>query len=125
MSNIFARNRWLRILTGGVLAEVALLVLAVPLNASDGGRALLLQIVIPACVIATFLGGWWVARKAGGLYWLHGLCVGAIAALIYGALTWNLVLPDAYILANWLKLVGGTAGGLMAQALARGTSSAQ
>ncbi len=93
--------------------------MAIPLNLSANGRAILLALVVPLCVIATFLGGWWVARRAGGLLLLHGLLVGAVAALIYGGLTWKVSLPTAYIVANYLKLIGGAGGGVMAQSLLR------
>jgi putative membrane protein (TIGR04086 family) len=109
------RIRWLRIVLGAVLVEVALLAVAIPLNLSASGRAVLLALVVPLCFAGTFIGGWWVARKAGQLFLLHGLLLGAFAALIYGGLTWKVVLPMPYIVANYLKLIGGAAGGLMAQ----------
>ena len=113
------RIRWLRIVVSAILLETALLGIAIPLNMSANGRATLLALVVPLCVIATFLGGWWAARKADGLFLLQGLLVGVLAALIYAALTWKLSLPTAYIVANYLKLVGGAGGGIMAQALLR------
>ena len=107
--------RWVRILVAAVLIEVALLAIAIPLNMSANGRALLLILVIPLCVVGTFIGGWWTAQKAGALWLLHGLLMGVVAALIYGALTWKVSLPTAYIVANYLKLVGGAAGAVTAQ----------
>jgi putative membrane protein (TIGR04086 family) len=107
--------RWVRILVAAVLIEVALLAIAIPLNMSANGRALLLMLVIPLCVVGTFIGGWWTAQKAGRLWLLHGLLVGVVAALVYGALTWKVSLPAAYIVANYLKLVGGAAGAVTAQ----------
>jgi len=109
--------RWLRILIGAIGVEVVLLAIAIPLNMSEHGRAILLALVIPLCVIGAFVGGWWVARGAGGAFVLHGLLLGAVAALIYGALTVKVSLPTAYIVANYLKLLAGAAGGLMAQRL--------
>jgi hypothetical protein len=107
--------RWWRVLIGALGVEVVLLAIAIPLNMSEHGRAILLATVIPLCVIGAFLGGWWVARGAGGAFVLHGLLLGAVAALIYGALTVKISLPTAYIVANYLKLLAGVAGGLMAQ----------
>jgi hypothetical protein len=107
--------RWWRIVVGAVVVEVVLLGIAIPLNLSANGRAALLVLVIPLCVAATFAGGWWGARRARGLFVLHGLLLGAAAALIYGALTWKIALPTPYIVANYLKLVGGAGGGLVAQ----------
>ena len=106
--------RWLRVVGGAVLIEVALFVVAVPLNMSENGRSVLLAVVVPLCVVAAFLGGWWVARGSEGLPLLHGLLAGALAALIYGALTWKVALPTAYIVANYLKLVAGAGGGAVA-----------
>ena len=113
------RIRWLRIVGAAILVEVVLLAIAIPLNKSADGRAVLLAIVIPLCVAGTFIGGWWAARGASRLFLIHGLLVGALAALIYGALTWKVSLPAAYIVANSLKLAGGAMGGLMAQLLLR------
>jgi hypothetical protein len=93
--------------------------IAIPLNKSAHGRAVLMAIVVPLCVIGTFIGGWWAARGASRLLVIHGLLVGALSALIYGGLTWKVSLPTPYILANYLKLVGGAMGGLMAQLLLR------
>ncbi|HUK01980.1 MAG TPA: hypothetical protein VLW26_06860 [Steroidobacteraceae bacterium] len=109
------RNRWLRILVGAVIAEVVLIPAAILLNMTAGGREALLYLVIPLCLAATFFAGWWVASRTAGQFVLHGLLVGAIAALIYGVLTWNVVLPTVYVVANYLKLLGGAAGGALAK----------
>ena len=109
--------RWWRVLIGALGIEVVLLAIAIPLNMSEHGREVLLAAVIPLCVIGAFLGGWWVARGAGGAFVLHGLLLGAVAALMYGALTVKVSLPTTYIVANYLKLLAGAAGGLLAQRL--------
>jgi putative membrane protein (TIGR04086 family) len=119
--SMLSRIRWLRIVVGAVAVEVVLLGIAIPLNMSDNRRAILLVLVVPLCVIGSFVGAWWVARRAEGLYLLHGLLLGVLAAVIYGGLTWRLSLPTAYIVANYLKLVGGAAGGLMARMMVRTT----
>lgn len=116
---MLSRIRWLRVVGAAVLVEVVLLAVAIPLNISANGRAILLAIVIPLCTAGTFVGGWWAARGASRLFLIHGLLVGALAALIYGALTWKVSLPTAYIVANYLKLADGAAGGLTAQLLLR------
>jgi len=66
------RIRWLRIIVGAAGVEAVLLAIAIPLNLSENGRAMLLARVIPLCVMATSLGGWWVARGAGGLFCCTG-----------------------------------------------------
>jgi putative membrane protein (TIGR04086 family) len=116
---MLSRIRWLRIVGAAVLVEAVLIAVAIPLNKSAQGRAVLMAIVIPLCIVGTFIGGWWAARGASRLFLIHGLLVGAFAALIYGGLTWKVGLPTTYILANYLKLLGGAMGGLMAQLLLR------
>jgi putative membrane protein (TIGR04086 family) len=116
---VLPRIHWLRVILTAILVEVVLLVIAIPLNMSANGRAILLVLVIPLCVIGTFLGGWWVGRRTGSLFLVHGLLVGAVAALIYAALTLKVSLPTAYIVANYLKLIAGAAGGIAAQSLRR------
>jgi putative membrane protein (TIGR04086 family) len=113
------RIHWLRVAVAAVVVEVVLLGIAIPLNMSESGQRVLLNLVIPMCVFGAFLGGWWAARTVGGLFLLHGLLVGVVAALIYGALTLKVALPTAYIVANYLKLIGGAGGGLAAQWLRR------
>lgn len=119
VTDVLLRIHWLRVVVAAVVVEVVLLAIAIPLNMSANGRAALLALVIPLCVVGAFLGGWWAASRAGRLFLIHGLLVGAVAALIYGALTVKVALPTAYILANYLKLIAGAAGGLMAQTLRR------
>lgn len=102
--------RWWWVLAGGLAAEVALFLLA-SIQLLPGGTTVLLFIVIPLCLLATGIAGWWVARKAGSAYLVHGVLVGVVALLIYGALTWSQPLPTAYIIANYLKILGGLVGG--------------
>jgi putative membrane protein (TIGR04086 family) len=116
---MLGRIRWLRIVGAAVAVEIVLFGIAIPLNMSAKGRAALVAIVIPMCVLGPFIGGWWAARKAGARLLIHGLLVGAITALIYAAITWKVRLPTIYIVANSLKLVGGAAGGLTAQWVSR------
>lgn len=113
------RIRWVRIIVAAVLVEVVLLAIAIPLNMSASGRALLVVLVIPLCVLGCFIAGWWTAQRAGGLFLLHGLLVGVLAAVIYGGLTWKVSLPTTYIVANYLKLLAGAGGGVAAQLLRR------
>jgi hypothetical protein len=113
------RIRWLRIVGAAILVEIVVLVIAIPLNLSANGRAVLLAIVIPLCMTGTFIGGWWAARGAGRLFLVHGFLVGALAALLYGALTWKVSLPATYVVANYLKLAGGAMGGLAVQLILR------
>jgi hypothetical protein len=123
---VFKRIHWVRVVLTATLVEMVLLAIAIPLNMSAAGQRTLLVVVIPMCVVGASLGAWWAARKVGSLYLLHGLLVGAFAALIYGGLTLKVTLPTAYIIANCLKLPAAAAGGLAAQLLRRGkTKSAK
>lgn len=107
---LLGRIRWWWVLAGGLVAELALF-LFVPIQFLPGGETLLLYLVVPLCLLATGLAGYWIARKAGTANVLHGALVGVVALLIYLALTWTQELPAVYVVANYLKVVGGAAGG--------------
>ena len=114
--------RWVQILLGGLLAEVVILVVLLPIAfltgydpaAGPGSSPALVWLVPPACLVATFLVGWWTARRVGSRFLLHGTLVGVAAALLYAALTLNQALPLAYIVSHFLKVIGGAGGGLVA-----------
>jgi len=116
------RIRWGWVLVGGLVAEIALL-LFVPLQFLPGGQTVLLYLVVPLCLVATGLAGYWIARKADAARVLHGGLVGAVALVIYLALTWNQELPALYEIANYLKVAGGLAGGWAADRLARSAAA--
>src|SRR5262245_54244371 len=107
---MFKQIRWGWVLVGGFVAELALF-LFVPIQLLPGGPTLLLYLVVPLCLLATGIAGWWIARKATSARVLHGALVGAVAFAIYLALTWTVALPAVYVVANYLKIVGGMAGG--------------
>jgi hypothetical protein len=107
---MFKQIRWGWVLLGGFVAEIALF-LFVPLQFLPGGPTLLLYLVVPLCLLVTGIAGWWVARRAGSARVLHGALVGFVAFAIYVALTWTQELPAVYVVANYLKIVGGMAGG--------------
>ena len=106
------RIRWLYVLGGGFLAELLMAAVALPFNISPATRPVLLYIVVPLCLAATFAFGAWVASKATGKYVLHGVLVGAVAAILYLP-AFMQDQPLIYVIANGLKLVGGAAGGLL------------
>jgi hypothetical protein len=110
----FAKIRWLRVLLGGFLVEVALIVVVIPISLLPRGQTILLYVVPPACLVMTFLFGWWTARRVDAAFMLHGTLVGVVAALLYIALTWGQTLPAAYIASHGLKVVGGAMGGVFA-----------
>ena len=88
-----SRIVWLRVVIGGVLVELALFALAVCGYMLPNGAALLGYIVPPICLIAAFLGGFWAAGNARERLVLHGVLVGAVAAILYAAMTWRTRCP--------------------------------
>ena len=114
---------WGRILLGGLLAEVALILAIVPAGLRLGEN-FLHYTAPPGSFVTCFLGALWVGRRIESRFVLHGTLVGVVAALIYVALTRAQPEPLAYILAHALKLVGGACGGFVAQRR-RLTSTAQ
>ena len=103
-----------RILIGGLLAEVALILAIVPLGLRLGGN-FLHYTAPPGSFVMCFLGALWVCRRIESHFILHGTLVGVVAALIYVALTRAHSEPFAYLVAHVLKLVGGVCGGFVAQ----------
>lgn len=105
---------WGRILLGGLLAEVALILAIVPLGSRLGDNFLHFM-APPGSFITCFLGALWVCRRIESHFVLQGTLVGVVAALIYVVLTRAQPEPSAYILAHALKLLGGACGGFVAQ----------
>jgi putative membrane protein (TIGR04086 family) len=108
------RIHWGRILVGGLLAEVALILAIVPLGLRLGDN-FLHYTAPPGSFVMCFLGALWVCRRIESHFILHGTLVGVVAALIYIGLTRAHSEPFAYIVAHVLKLVGGACGGFAAQ----------
>ena len=108
------RIHWLRILLGGLLAEVALILAIVPLGLRLG-ETFLHYTAPPGSFVMCFLGALWVGRRIESRFILHGTLVGVVAALIYVALTRGQPEPFAYLVAHALKLMGGACGGFVAQ----------
>ena len=107
------RIHWGRILVGGLLAEVALILAIVPLGMRLG-EAFLHYTAPPGSFVTCFLAAVWVARRIQSRFILHGTFVGVVAALIYVGLTRAQPEPAVYIVAHALKLVGGACGGFVA-----------
>jgi putative membrane protein (TIGR04086 family) len=105
---------WRRILLGGLLAEVALILAIVPLGLRLGDN-FLHYTAPPGSFITCFLAALWVCRRIESHFVLHGTLLGVVAALIYVALTRAQPEPIAYIVAHALKLAGGGCGGFVAE----------
>lgn len=108
-----SKIRWGLALLGGFLAEVGIVLVMIPTMLLFGDQALL-YVIPPSCVVMTFVLGFWVGRKAASRFVLHGTLVGAVAALLYIALTVGQPLPLAYVVSHFLKVLGGMAGGFAA-----------
>ena len=106
--------RWGRILAGGLLAEIALILAIVPAGLKLGDT-FLHYTAGPGSFIFCFLGAWWTCRRVESRFVMHGVLVGVVAALFYIGLTRLQPEPMAYIIAHVLKLAGGALGGYVAQ----------
>jgi len=104
--------RWGLALLGGFLAEAGIFAV-MPIALQFGDQAPL-YVIPPTCLVMTFVFGFWVGRRAGSRFVLHGTLVGVVAALIYIGLTLGQTLPLAYVVSHFLKVLGGMAGGFVA-----------
>jgi len=113
--------RWWRVIGGGLLIEVALMLVAAPLGAMGLLKALQ-YVVPPATLVIALLVGLWVARRAARPV-LNAAIAGAIAIPLYLAIVIVALLaaPDkadmsaamspAYLLTHLFKVLGSAAGG--------------
>jgi hypothetical protein len=123
------RIQWKRIVLAGLLAEVTvfaiffLLLLAATLAGVPGiARPMGTLDYIDAMVssfAAVFLFTVWVGRRIESAFVTHGVLVGAFGILLFSIMwrttTGSLAQPPLYVVAHLLKLLGGIAGGLVAQ----------
>jgi hypothetical protein len=110
--------RWLRILVGGFLSELALVAVFIPatiLLGEQPGR----YVAVVGSFIMPFFFGIWTTQHAKSSQVFQGMLVGAVGILIYVALTQAQSEPWLYIFAHFLKLAGGGAGGYVVQARRR------
>ena len=113
--------RWGLVLLGGLVAEILIFAIAIPI-AIFAGEGSLLYTAPTASLIATFMCGWWVAKKATHHRVLHGILVGAAVMVIYVAMSLGRPEPLAYVIAHALKVVGGAAGGYVSLGRTRSDS---
>src|SRR5215813_6166759 len=106
--------RWLRILVGGFLSELALVAVFIPATILLGEQPGRYVAVIGSFIMPLFFGVWTTQPVKSG-HVLQGMLVGAIGILIYVALTRAQPEPFLYIFAHGLKLLGGAAGGYLAR----------
>jgi putative membrane protein (TIGR04086 family) len=130
--------RWLRSILGGILAEMLVLVLILPValavgfDLSTGDPSSVPPALNAAIVVASFaaplLLTQWVARRLTSQFVLHGVLVGFTAFAIY-MIPMTLsgeTQPLVYWIAHAMKILGGVAGGVVAarRYVARGAAVA-
>ena len=114
--------RWGRIVLGGILAEVVLILIVIPMRLAAASEAAITDVAVAGSFLAFVPVAWWMGRSLSRQV-LHGVLMGAVAALFYTllALVGQLFVKDApptpfiYYVAHGLKLLGGATGGWLAQ----------
>lgn len=104
--------QWGRVLLAAFLMELVLFAIAIPLFLSGAGRVLV-YVVPPAALIATFAVTVWLGRRITSKFVLHGVLIGVVGTLMYVGLTRAQPEPWQYLVAHALKVVGGAAGGMV------------
>ena len=114
--------RWGRIVLGGFLAELLLVVAVIPLRAVGAGEDAVTVLAVAGSFVAFIPVAWWLGRRLERPL-LHGVLMGAFAAAIYTILFFGgrffdptiPPMPLTYYVAHALKLAGGAIGGWLAQ----------
>jgi hypothetical protein len=113
--------RWGRIVLGGFLAELILIVAVIPMYAAEASQSAITALAVIGSFAALVPVAWWLGRALPRPV-LHGMLMGAAAVAIYTllGLVGKFFLPDAppmpliYYVAHVLKLAGGAVGGALA-----------
>jgi hypothetical protein len=118
--------QWSRVLLGGLLIEIVLLVVLVggfalaKVDLAAGVSTLSAVIIGVGCFAAAFLIVWWMGRAIRSHLVLHGLLMGLVATLIYmglvagsGQMSTALAAYGSvtFVIVNAARLVGGALGG--------------
>jgi hypothetical protein len=114
--------QWGRVVLAAFVMELVLIGIAVPLFVQGYGQ-MLVYVIPPASLVATFMITVWLGRAIASRFVLHGALIGVVGTVMYVALTRGQPEPWQYLAAHVLKVVGGAAGGLVL-AQRRGTASA-
>lgn len=113
--------RWGRILLGGLLAEVLLILAVIPIQATGGSEQALTIVAVGGSFAALLFVAWWLCRPLSRPV-LHGALMGVAAATLYLCLQLIATafapeppqVPAIYYFAHVLKLAGGALGGWLA-----------
>jgi len=125
-----ASLRWGRIVLGGILAECLLIVAIIPMRMLGSSETSVTDVAVVGSFVAFVAIAWWLGRS-GSRPVVHGVLMGAVAALFYTVLavaaqqfvTDAPPMPFIYYVAHALKLAGGATGGWLAQRAAASASS--
>lgn len=104
--------QWGRVVLAALLMELVLIAIAVPLSLSGAGRVLV-YVIPPVALIATFAVTLWLGRRIHSKFVLHGVLIGIVGTLMYVGLTRAQPEPWQNWVAHALKVVGGAAGGMV------------
>ena len=107
---------------GGFLAELLLIVAVIPLRAAGAGEGALTTLAVVGSFVAFVPVAWWLGRRLERPV-LHGVLMGAFAAVVYTVLffigrMFNPTVPAMpllYYVAHVMKLAGGAVGGWLVQ----------
>ena len=127
------RIHWKRIVVASFLAEVTvigvfflLLFAATVTGVPEMARPMSTVDDIDAMVssfVVVFLFTLWIGKRIESAFVLHGALVGVAGALLFTlmwrATTGSLAQPAPYVAAHFLKVLGGIAGGLVAERRSR------
>ena len=119
---------WTRIVIGGLLAELLVFALVIPVYLGFGQEAETTYAVAPASFIGPLvLATWWLPKRASTNLALQGTMLGFVAFLAYMALIGAMSLasgtsepqPAIYWISHVLKVIGGGVGGYVASVRVR------
>ena len=123
------RIRWKWIIIAALLAEAAVLAIfflllfaATAAGAPEIARPMTTLDYVDA-VVMSFLSMLvftvWVSKRIDSAFVLHGVLIGAVAILLFTTMwtasTGSLAQPFWYVVAHGFKILGGIAGGLIAE----------
>jgi hypothetical protein len=123
--------RWGRIVLGGFLAELLLIVAVIPMRIVGSSETAITVLAVAGSFVVFLPVAWWLGRSLARPI-LHGMLMGATAAAIYLVLQvlGQLFAPEPpavpmiYYVAHVLKLAGGASGGWLAARSAASTPAA-